>query len=127
MGARILLVEDNPANLELMRYLLSAAGHEPLLALDGAQGLKIAAEEPLDVVLCDVQLPDMDGFEVLRRMRADPLMRALPIVAVTALAMVGDRDRALAAGFDGYMAKPIEPVSFAREVESHIDAGRAGQ
>jgi two-component system cell cycle response regulator len=124
MGARILIVEDNPANLELMRYLLAAAGHELLLAVDGAQGLELAAGERVDVILCDLQLPDIDGFEVLRRIRADAVLRRIPVVAVTALAMVGDRDKALAAGFDGYLSKPIEPTTFARDVEAHLHRGR---
>jgi two-component system, cell cycle response regulator len=120
MPARILIIEDNPANLELMTYLLRSCNYEPAIAEDGETGLKLAARERPDVVLCDIQLPGADGFEVVRRMKADPTTRAVPVVAVTAYAMVGDRDRALAAGFDGYIAKPITPETFVSQVESFL-------
>src|SRR5438445_117978 len=107
MAARILVVEDNPANLELMTYLLKAFGHSPTVAHDGVDGLEAAQREQPDLILLDVQMPRMDGYEVARRLKRDPVLRAVPVVAVTALAMVGDRDRVLASGFDGYIAKPI--------------------
>jgi CheY-like chemotaxis protein len=119
--ARILIIEDNPANLELMVYLLKAFGHVPVTARDGAEGLALAGERP-DLILCDIQLPDVDGWELARRMRADPALAAVPLVAVTALAMVGDRDRVLQAGFDGYLSKPIEPETFVSSVESFLRA-----
>ena len=112
MAYRILVIEDNPENLELVRYLVAAFGHEPLLARNGLEGLQIAANESPDLILCDIQLPDLDGLEVARRLQADPQLARIPRVAVTALAMVGDRERILAAGFDGYVAKPIAPESF---------------
>ena len=115
---RILIIEDNAANLELMRYLLDAFGHTIATAGDGGTGLSAAALDPPDVILCDLQLPDIDGFEVIRRLRADARLAAIPVIAVTALAMVGDRDKALAAGFDGYLSKPIDPESFVARVES---------
>jgi CheY-like chemotaxis protein len=120
MGARILIVEDNPANLELMRYLLDAAGHELLLASDGMEALAMARRQTVQLILCDLQLPDIDGFEFLGRVRADAALRHLSVVAVTALAMVGDRDKALSAGFDGYLSKPIEPATFARDLEPFL-------
>jgi len=120
MSARILIVEDHPANLELMRYLLAAYGHTVLVATDGPSGLAAAARTRPDLVLCDLQLPGYDGFELLRRLRADASIAALPVVAVTALAMVGDREKVRAAGFDGYMPKPIEPTTFVAEVESYL-------
>src|SRR4051812_38643663 len=99
MGARIPVVEDNPNNLDLVVFLLQAFGHEPLVARDGEEGLATARRERVDLVLLDLQLPKIDGYEVLRRLRADPAWKT-PILAVTALAMVGDRERILAAGFD---------------------------
>ena len=117
MGARILVIEDNAANLELATYLLSAFGHTPLTAADGEQGLAAARREKPDLIVCDVQLPGMDGYEVLKRLRAEPELACIPVVAVTSFAMVGDRNRALAAGFDGYVAKPIDPETFVSELE----------
>lgn len=120
MGARVLIIEDNPANRELMTYLLTAFGHSVLGAEDGRQGLEAARRERPDLIVCDVQLPDLDGFEVARRLQADAGLRSIPLVAVTALAMVGDRDRVLAAGFDGYVAKPINPETFVRQMEVYL-------
>lgn len=121
--ARILIIEDNPTNLQLMVYLLQAFGHTPLAAPDGETGLLRAAEWP-DLILCDVQLPGIDGFEVARRLKSDPALHAIPLVAVTALAMVGDRDRVLGAGFDGYLTKPIEPETFIRLLAPYLDPPR---
>ena len=120
MGMRVLIVEDNPAKLELMRYLLAASAHTVLVALDGPAGLQAARRERPDLILCDLQLPGYDGFELLRHLRADEALRSTPVLAVTALAMVGDRERVRAAGFDGYMPKPIEPTTFVREVEGYL-------
>jgi two-component system cell cycle response regulator len=120
VAARILIIEDNPANLELMTYLLGAFGHTVLAAEDGRRGLEVARGERPDLIVCDVQLPDMDGYEVARRLKSDPELRTTPLVAVTALAMVGDRDRVLAAGFDGYLAKPINPETFVRQMEVYL-------
>ena len=120
MPARILIIEDNPANLELMSYLLGAFGYSPRTAIDGGEGLRAASSEVFDLVICDIHLPHTDGYEVARRLKADPVRRSVPLVAVTALAMVGDRDRVLAAGFDGYIAKPIDPETFVRQVEAFL-------
>jgi two-component system, cell cycle response regulator len=121
MGARVLVIEDNPTNLDLMSYLLRAFGHLPLRATAGEVGVEAAARELPDLVVCDLQMPGIDGFEVLRRLRAEPATSSIPVVAVTAYAMVGDRERILAAGFDGYIAKPIEPLSFINQLEAHLD------
>jgi two-component system cell cycle response regulator len=122
VGARILIIEDNAANLELMTYLLSVFGHTVVTAEEGLQGLEAARRERPDLIICDVQLPDMDGYEVARWVKSDPGLRMTPLVAVTALAMVGDRDRVLAAGFDGYLAKPISPEKFVRQMEGFLRA-----
>src|SRR5438132_1052893 len=112
MAARILIVEDNPDNLELMTYLLERFGHTLVAARDGAEALQTVGRVPLDLILCDVQLPRIDGYEVAGQLKKDPAWRGIPLVAVTALARVGDRERVLAAGFDGYIAKPIAPRTF---------------
>jgi CheY-like chemotaxis protein len=120
MGARILVIEDNPTNLELMTYLLRAFGHEPLTAGDGEAGVDAALRERPDLVLCDLEMPRLDGYGVVRRLKADPALRHIPVVAVTASAMVGDRDRVIATGFDGYISKPITPETFVAEVEAFL-------
>lgn len=120
--ARLLVIEDNPANLELMTYLLHAFGHTTLTAGDGEEGLALTESGNLDLIVCDVHLPRMDGYEVAKRLKAHPSLRRIPLVAVTALAMVGDRDKVLAAGFDGYIAKPLEPQTFVAEVERFLSA-----
>ena len=119
MAARILLIEDNPPNLELMSYLLGAFGYQALSAVDGLEGLDMARQVP-DLIICDLQLPTMNGYEVARQLKADAALRAIPLVAVTAFAMVGDREKVLAAGFDGYITKPIDPETFVRQIEGFL-------
>jgi two-component system cell cycle response regulator len=116
--AHILIIEDNEANMELMAYLLQAFGHVVQEAMEGKAGLELAMQGSFDLILCDLQMPGMDGYEVMRRIKLD--LSAVPMVAVTAYAMVGDRDRVLAAGFDGYIAKPINPETFAGEIEEFL-------
>lgn len=120
MAAQILLIEDNAANLELMLYLLQAFGYHPHAATDGPEGVAAARRNPPDLIICDVQLPTIDGYEVARLLKSDPALRSIPIVAVTALAMVGDRDKVLAAGFDGYISKPIDPETFVGQMEGFL-------
>lgn len=112
MTLRVLVIEDHPANQQLMTYLLQAFGLETLVASDGLAGIETAVRERPDVIVCDLQLPLLDGFGVLRRLREDPVTRAIPVVAVTAFARADDRRRVEEAGFDGYLTKPIEPGSF---------------
>jgi len=116
----VLLVEDNPANLALMQYLLQAAGYTTLTAADGRQGLVVAPRESPDVILMDLQMPILNGYDAARQVKEIPALRGVPIIAVTAYAMVGDRDKILARGFDGYIAKPITPERFVSEVETFI-------
>lgn len=120
MAARVLLIEDNRPSLELMSYLLQAFGHTPMEAYNGVDGLEILRAERPDLVVCDIDLPRLDGYTLAGRAKADPATRDIPLVAVTALAMVGDRDRALRAGFDGYLTKPIEPETFVQELERYL-------
>ena len=124
MMSRILMIEDNPENLELMRYLLQAFGHVTLSADNGVDGLKIAVRERPDLIVCDIDLPRLDGYGVARALNTYPAFRRTPLIAVTALAMVGDREKVLAAGFDGYIGKPIEPTTFVRDVETFLGSTR---
>lgn len=120
MPGRILVIEDNPASLELMTYLLRAFKHNVVTAIDGEEGLEMARREILDVIVCDVHMPKVDGYEVAWRLKKHPVLRRIPLIAVTALAMVGDRDKVLAAGFDGYIDKPITPELFVKQVEAFM-------
>jgi two-component system, cell cycle response regulator len=120
MVARILVVEDNPDNLNLMKYLLRAFGHTVLTACDGNEGLESARRELPDLILCDLQMPNIDGFELIRVLRLDPRLANRPVIAVTAYAMRGDDDKVLAAGFDGYISKPIVPEEFVGQVERFL-------
>lgn len=114
---KILIIEDNEQNLYLARYLLEARGHQVFDARDGIEGLAIARVEPFDAILLDIQLPQLDGYQVARRLRQLANCQTVPIIAVTAHALPGDRERALAAGCNGYMEKPVEPETFATQVE----------
>lgn len=118
--ARVLVVEDNEVNLELVSYLLTAYGHQVLAAHDGVDGLEVLARERPDVVLCDIEMPRMDGVSFARAVRANPVLAHTRLLAVTASAMAGDRTRFLAAGFDDYHAKPIVPERFVPWVEKHL-------
>jgi two-component system cell cycle response regulator len=126
MPARILIIEDNDANLELMSYLLGASGHAIVAARDGHEGLEAAMRKEADLILCDIQLPKIGGMEIVRRLRSDPAFERIPLVAVTALAMVGDRETIMSAGFDGYLTKPIEPTSFVQQVEAFLPTQKRG-
>jgi two-component system, cell cycle response regulator DivK len=123
MAARILIIEDNKANLELVEYLLKDSGYATLAARDGGEGLRTARKEHPDLIICDLQMPVVDGYEVVRETKKDPLLHSIPIVAVTALSMPGDRNNVLAAGFDGYLSKPIDPENFVRSVEDFLPPG----
>ena len=118
--ATILVVEDTPANRALATKLLRAAGHEVLTAETAATGIALAREAVPDLVLMDLGLPDMDGWHAINELRADPGAAKLRVVAFTAHAMVGDRERALANGFDGYLSKPIDFATFADSVSGFL-------
>jgi two-component system cell cycle response regulator len=119
MCARVLVIDDDPVNLDLMTYLLNAFGHTPIAASGGEAALRAVRSTDIDLVLCDIQMPDVDGFEFVRRL-GQTTHRRPPVIGVTALAMVGDREKILSAGFDGYMAKPIAPETFVQEVERYL-------
>ncbi|HXM19565.1 MAG TPA: response regulator [Candidatus Tumulicola sp.] len=122
MPARILIVEDNQANLHLMTYLLQAFGHSTTSVMDGLAGVAAIKAGSFDLVLTDVRMPGIDGYEMARRVKTDPATQKLRLIAVTAAAMVGDREHALAAGFDGYISKPIVPQRFVAEVDEYLPA-----
>jgi two-component system, cell cycle response regulator DivK len=121
--ATILVVEDNMRNLKLIRDVLDFAGFEVVAASSAEQGIAIALERPPDLVLMDLQLPGMDGTEALRQLRGSPLTRSVPVVAVTAFAMKDDRERALGAGFDGYLEKPISVRALPAQVRGFLPEG----
>lgn len=118
MAERVLIVEDNERNQRLAAAVLEMAGVEVMVAATGGAAIRLCLETPPDGVLLDLQLPDMDGSAVLRELRAHPVTTHLPIIAVTAFAMQGDRERCLADGFDGYLTKPIDVATFATTVSS---------
>jgi two-component system, cell cycle response regulator DivK len=118
---RILVVEDNPLNLKLVRDVLQFAGYDVVEAHSGEEGLRVAQEDPPDLVLMDLQLPGIDGTETLHRLRKGPLARDVPVVAVTAFAMAADRERAALAGFDGYVEKPISVRDLPGQIEAFLD------
>lgn len=115
--ARILVVEDTPANLALAVKLLRAVGHDVLPATSGEEGVAVARTTLPDLVLMDLGLPDMDGTQAMRALRALERTKDLCVVAFTAYAMTGDRERAMESGFDGYLSKPIDFATFTRDVE----------
>ncbi len=106
--ARILLVEDNEMNRDMLSRRLTRAGHSVLIAIDGQQGIDLARAESPDIVLMDMSLPVIDGWEATRRLRADPATAALPVIALTAHAMDGDKARTLEAGCNDYDTKPVD-------------------
>lgn len=125
--ARILIAEDHPSSLDLMRYLLSACGYVTTVASCGSEALELLRRERPDLMICDLQMPGMDGYAVLEAIRADPETRNTPVIAVTAFSMVGDRERVLSAGFDDYQSKPIEPEAFVSQIEQHLPAELRGR
>jgi two-component system, cell cycle response regulator DivK len=117
---RILVAEDRPASLELIRTVLESIGYEVIEALDGQEALTKALGNPVDLLLLDLQMPKLDGFGVVTQLRKDPGFRSIPIVALTASAMQGDRERALAAGFSSYITKPVDIRFLRSEIERLI-------
>ena len=120
-GERILVVEDNEMNMKLFRDVLIAKGFQALEATTGGEAVDLAVEHAPDLVLMDIQLPDADGVDVLHRLRTDDRTAAIPVLAVTAQAMQGDRERFLAAGFDGYVSKPLHVGELIDTVRRHCD------
>ena len=109
MSKKILVVEDTEDNRQILRDLLGMAGYEMIEAHDGAEEVAQATEHRPDMILMDIQMPVMDGYEATRRIKADPVLKLIPVIAVTSYALSGDEDKARAAGCDGYVAKPFSP------------------
>jgi two-component system cell cycle response regulator DivK len=120
MSKRILYIEDNPENRLLMRRVLMAEGYLVDEAIDGNSGLQKASESPPDLILMDINLPEIDGYEVTARLKQLPNMTGVPIIAVTANVMKGDREKTLAAGCDGYIQKPIDIDLLPSQIESFL-------
>ncbi len=120
MSIRILYIEDNPDNRLLVRRVLMAEGYTIEEAADGMAGLKIAEANPPNLVLMDINLPEIDGYEITARLKQLPNMRGVPIVAMTANVMKGDREKTLAAGCDGYIQKPIDIDLLPTQIESFL-------
>ncbi|MCY7400085.1 MAG: response regulator [Nocardioides sp.] len=120
MTSTVLMIEDNVQNRYLATYLLEHHGFTVVVAVDGPQGIELATTLLPDLVLLDIQMPGMDGYSVARALRVKEELRATPIIAVTSYAMAGDREKALAAGCDGYIEKPIDPQTFVAEISTHL-------
>ncbi|MDI1260771.1 response regulator [Aquabacterium sp.] len=120
MTTTFLIIEDNAANMELVRYLLTFSGYKVLLAHDGQQGLQMALNERPDLIICDLQMPRLDGYQVLEQLRSSSQGEQPIVIAVTAFSMPNDRQKSLTAGFNGYISKPIEPENFVSQLESFL-------
>jgi len=116
MSLKAALIEDNENNRYLLRLLLEHAGFEVVMAADGRSGLDLARREAPDVILLDIQMPEMDGYQVAAALKSDPVLARIPIVGVSSFAMPGDRDKAMRYGFAGYIEKPVDPERFANSV-----------
>jgi two-component system cell cycle response regulator DivK len=122
--AKVLLVEDNPANMTLATFLLESAGHTVIAATDAEAGLTLAREEQPGLILMDIQLPGMDGLQATALLKRDHATRAIPVIALTALAMKGDEERIRAAGCDGYIAKPLAYREFLAVISAQLSSPR---
>jgi len=120
MTKKILVVEDTEDNRQIMRDLLSSAGYDMVEAQDGAQGVAMAKSHHPDLILMDIQLPLVDGYEATRRIKADPELSHIPVIAVTSYALSGDEAKTRAAGCDGYVAKPFSPRQLLQKVREYL-------
>ncbi|MBU0702500.1 MAG: response regulator [Chloroflexi bacterium] len=120
MKPKILVIEDNEQNMYLVTFILKKQGYQVVQARDGREGIELARQVGPALILLDIQLPEMDGYAVARELRCNPALDDVPIVAVTSYAMVGDRERVLAAGCQGYIEKPINPETFMDDVEQYL-------
>jgi two-component system, cell cycle response regulator DivK len=125
--SKILIVEDNEKNMKLVRDILRHDGHATLEATRGADGVRMASAERPDLILMDIQLPDIDGIEALRRLREDRALDAVPVIAVSASAMPEDQKKIVASGFDAFITKPIQLRLFLATVQRFLADGRASR
>lgn len=116
----IVIIEDNANNMYMARFILEKRGHQIVGAETAAAGIACIRSEPPDIVLMDMNLPDMDGFEATRILKNDVVLQSIPVIAFTALAMSGDKEKTLAAGCCGYISKPLNPQTFADQVEAFV-------
>ncbi|MCX6074342.1 MAG: response regulator [Campylobacterales bacterium] len=119
--ARVLIVEDNDNNMELISFILETSGEETLQAMNGLSGVEKALSEQPDYIILDIQLPDIDGFEVLKRIRAAKEGKDIPIIAMTSYAMSGDKEKMLNAGCNGYIEKPIDPERVIAQIRDVLE------
>jgi two-component system, cell cycle response regulator DivK len=126
-AARILIVEDQEDNRTILRDLLASAGFDLLEAADGEEGVRMAGAHRPDLILMDIQLPVIDGYEATRRIKADAALRAIPVIAVTSYALSGDDEKARRAGCDGYVTKPFSPRQLLATVRRYLERGGAGR
>ncbi len=122
----ILVVEDNPANLQLVEFLLKSAGFTVSSACNGIEAIEKAGAGPFDLILMDVEMPEMDGLTAARKIKGDPALAHIPVVALTSYAMKGDKERCLASGCSGYITKPISTREFVKTVSGFLEAGTGG-
>ena len=120
MKPKVLVIEDNEQNLYLTTFLLEKSGCEIIPARSGPEGIELAQRIPPDLIILDIQLPEMDGYAVARALRQIPMLDLVPIVAVTSFAMVGDHEQTQTAGCNAYIEKPINPDTFTSEIKSHL-------
>jgi len=120
MGKKILVIEDNEQNMYLMHFLLESNGYTVIEALNGQVGIQKAIDEHPDVILLDIQLPEMDGYQIAKILRKTKDVETIPIIAVTSYAMAGDREKILAAGATDYIEKPINPATFVDQIKIHF-------
>ena len=120
MSACILVVEDQEDNRRILRDLLASAGFDTVEAVTGEEGVRLAGEHVPDLILMDIQLPDIDGYEATRRIKSDPALSGIPIIAVTSYALSGDEEKAMEAGCDGYVAKPFSPRALLQKVRDQL-------
>jgi len=123
VNAQILVIEDHAKNRRILRDLLASARYEMVEAITGEDGLRLAESHRPDVVLMDIELPGLDGYEVTRRMKANPFLRHIPIIAVTSYALSGDDQKAFQAGCDAYFAKPYDPLALLTKIREYVASG----
>jgi two-component system cell cycle response regulator DivK len=122
---RILVIEDNRDNLELVRFLLERAGYAVLEAVNGTAGWDLAQCELPDLILLDMSIPEIDGWELAGRLKADPVTHFIPVIAITGHTLPGDRQRTLDAGCDGYISKPLDVVDFSAKIKAYLSKADA--
>ena len=123
MTTKVLYIEDNEQNYYLVNFILSAAGYAMVRAHDGREGIDLALQEKPDLILLDIQLPVMDGYDTARELKKIPGVVSTPIIALTSYAMAGDREKALEAGCTGYIEKPINPRTFTSQIARYLPGG----